>query len=70
MNHEELVREAEKLAKGMKPAQLIHRAFVYSYVANHELRIMMERISNLHKLVWSILMVLALTLVCRILFGI
>ena len=46
MDHDDLVREAEELAEGMKQAEKIDRAFVYSYVANHELRFLTELVER------------------------
>ena len=37
MDHDDLVKEAEELAQGKKTHDLALMAFIYSYVANHEL---------------------------------
>jgi len=47
---------------GKKVPELARMAFVYAYVANHELSMVMERLDGLTKLVWGILLALVLTL--------
>lgn len=53
--HDELIEEAEKLAASMKQADKIDRGFVYSFVANHELQILIERVYANTKLLWGLL---------------
>jgi len=60
--HDDLVKEGEGLAEGKKVPELARMAFVYAYVANHELSMVMERLDGLTKLVWGILLALVLTL--------
>ena len=62
MEHDDLVRQAEEMAEGKKPPELARLAFVYAYVANHELAMVMEKLAGLTKLVWGILLTLVLTL--------
>ena len=62
MEHDDLVRQAEKLAGDMKQAELARWGFIYSYVANHELVLVIEKLASLSKLVWGILLALVLTL--------
>ena len=62
MEHNDLVKEAEGLAEGKKTPELARLSFVYSYVANHELAMVIERLGGLTKLVWGILLALVLTL--------
>ena len=62
MEHDDLVKEAEALAEGKTKGELAKLAFVYSYVANHELAMVMEKLAGLTKLVWGILLALVLTL--------
>jgi len=38
MNHDALIEEARELARGKKTAELAEMAFIYAYVANHEVR--------------------------------
>lgn len=63
-SHEELIREAEKNAASMKQAEKIDRAYVHSYVANHELRLVVQAIDHLRdkvNLVWNFVMATAVT---------
>ena len=46
MDHDDLVKEAEELAEGMKQGEKIDRAFVYAYVANHELRFLADQVER------------------------
>jgi len=62
MEHNDLVKEAEQLAEGKTKGELAKLAFVYSYVANHELAMVIERLSSLSRLVWGILLALVLGL--------
>uniref|UniRef100_A0A6M3MBG4 Uncharacterized protein n=1 Tax=viral metagenome TaxID=1070528 RepID=A0A6M3MBG4_9ZZZZ len=62
MEHDDLVKEAEKLAEEKTKGELAKLAFVYAYVANHELVLVIEKLASLSKLVWGILLALVLTL--------
>jgi len=62
MDHDDLVKQAEELAEGKKGPELARMAFVYAYVGNHELAMVIERLSALSRLVWGILLALVLTL--------
>jgi len=62
MEHDDLVKEAEKLADAMEEPELARWGFIHSYVTNHELAMVIERLSSLSKLVWGILLALVLTL--------
>jgi hypothetical protein len=54
MNQDELRQEAEQLAKGKKTAELSRMAFVHAYVANHELRVVCERLDHLERIVYGV----------------
>jgi len=62
MEHDDLVKQGEELAEGKKVPELARMAFVYAYVGNHELAMVIERLSALSRLVWGILLALVLTL--------
>ena len=62
MDHDDLVKQAEDLAEGKKMPELARLAFVYAYVGNHEIAMVMERLSSLSRLVWGILLALVLGL--------
>jgi hypothetical protein len=62
MEHDDLVKQAEELAEGKEMPELARLAFVYAFVANHELALVMEKLGGLTKLVWGILLALVLTL--------
>jgi len=79
MEEDELRAEAEQLAKDKKPADLAKMAFVYSYVANHELRMLLDKLDWVReKLAWHDKLLLGIgaavlltvfTAVCKIIFG-
>lgn len=60
--HDELIEEAEKLAASMKQADKIDRGFVYSFVANHELQILIERVYANTKLLWGLLLTIVMAI--------
>ena len=60
--HDDLIKEAEKLAASMKQADKIDRGFVYSFVANHELQILIERVYANTKLLWGLLITIVVAL--------
>ena len=60
--HDELIEEAEKLAASMKQADKIDRGFVYSFVANHELQILIERVYANTKLLWGLLITIVVAI--------
>lgn len=62
MDHDDLVKQAEKLAEGKKVPELASLAFIYAYVVNHEMAMVMERLSSLSRLVWGVLLALVLGL--------
>ncbi|HUW95108.1 MAG TPA: hypothetical protein VMW58_04930 [Anaerolineae bacterium] len=62
MDHDDLVKQGEELAEGKKVPELAKMAFVYAYVGNHELAMVIERLSALSRLVWGILLALVLAL--------
>ena len=53
-NHKELIEEARELAKGKTTGELAEMAFVYSYVANHELRMVWGRLGSIEKIVLGV----------------
>lgn len=69
MNYDELKQEAEEMAEGRKTIDLARMAFVYSYIANQELRIVFERLGTLSKLVWGLLIVIVLWICKSVLIG-
>ena len=60
--HDDLIKEAEKLAASMKQADKIDRGFVYSFVANHELQILIERVYANTKLLWGLLITIVMAI--------
>ena len=54
MSHEQLLKEAEQLAKQLDREEKIDWAFKYSYIGNHELRLTIAELESLKKLVWGI----------------
>lgn len=64
--HDELIKEAEKLAASMKQADKIDRGFVYSFVANHELQILIERVYANTKLLWGLLITIVVAIALAI----
>lgn len=69
MDHDELVKEAEELAKGMKQGEMARQAFIFAYVANAELRAVWQELKHLRWLICSVLVVLVLGIVANILVG-
>jgi len=69
MDYDELKEQAEELAAGKDTNELARWAFIYAYIANHMSTLLSERITRQDKLLWSILVVLALGVVCNILIG-
>ena len=74
MDYEELKAEAEEFAKGRTTDELARWGFVHSYIANHMStdlalvvaamrEVLEERIASLHRLVWSVLIVIVLGVV-------
>jgi len=66
-NHDELLEEAKELAKGMKQGQKIEQSFVYSYVANHELRSIWQELKHLRWLICSAVLLMVFGVVANIL---
>jgi uncharacterized membrane protein len=66
-NHDELMEEAMGLAKNMKQGQKIEQAFIYAYVANHELRSVWQELKYLRWLICSAVLLMALGIVANIL---
>ena len=66
MDHDDLVKEAEELAKGMKQGEKIDCAFVYSYVANHELRFLGDQVARNKWLIIGVGVPILLTLVATL----
>ena len=62
MDHDDLVKEARQLSAKLTPEERSEESFIWGYVANHELRMVIERLASLTKLVWGILLALVLTL--------
>ena len=54
MNHKELIEEAKELAKGKTTGELAEMAFVYSYVANQELRMVWGRLGSMEKVILGV----------------
>lgn len=72
MNEDELKAEAEELAEDKKPADLARMAFVYSYVANHELRMVLNEMRWIKKMVLGIGATFIATVfgaVCKMIWG-
>ena len=66
-DHEQLIEEAEKLAKGMKQGEKIEQGFIYAYVANAELRALWQELKHLRWILSSVLVVLALGVLANLL---
>jgi hypothetical protein len=62
MGHEELLKEATELERCLSEKEKLSWAFRYSYMANHGLTLVIEKLEGLTKLVWGILLALVLTL--------
>jgi len=62
VGHDELVKEAERIAAKLTPEERSEQGYVWAYVANHELRMVIDKLAALTKLVWGILVALVLTL--------
>ena len=74
MDYDELKEQAEELAKGKSTDELARWGFIHSYIANHMStdlalvvaamrEVLEERIASLHRLVWSVLIVIVLGVV-------
>jgi len=74
MDYDELKTQAEEFAKGKTTDELARWGFVHSYIANHMStdlalvvaamrEVLEERIASLHRLVWSVLIVIVLGVV-------
>ena len=68
-SHDELIEEAKGLAKSMKQGKMIEQSFIYSYVANHEMRAIWQELKHLRWLICSVLVAVALGIVASILTG-
>jgi hypothetical protein len=62
MDHDDLVKEAQELEKSLSGEEKLSWAFRYSYVANQEMRVLIERLGSLTKLVWGVLIAIMLML--------
>lgn len=69
MDYDELKEQAEELAKNKGTDELAKWAFIYSYIANHTSTLLSERVENQRKLLWGILVTIALGVVANILIG-
>ena len=69
MDYDELKEQAEELAKGKTTDELARWGFIYAYVSNHMSTFLADQIKRQDKLLWSILIVIALGVVCNILIG-
>ena len=61
-SHDELLEQAKTLEKSLSDPDKLSWAFRYGYVANHELRLVIQQLKSLTKLVWGILIAIVLTL--------
>ena len=69
MNHKELIEEAKELAKGKTTGELAEMAFVYSYVANHELRMVWGRLGSMEKIVLGVGIAVITAIIVQIIRG-
>jgi len=69
MNHKELIEEARQLAKGKTTGELAEMAFVYSYVANHELRMVWGRLGTMEKVILGVGIAVITAVVVQIIRG-
>lgn len=63
--HDDLIKEAEELAAGMKQGEKINQGFIHSYVANHELQLVIQAIEHLRDKVnwiWNFVMATAIAI--------
>ena len=67
--YDDLKEQAEELAKGKDTDELARLGFIYAYVCNHMSCILEERLKNQGKLLWSILVVIALGVIANILLS-
>jgi len=62
VDHDGLIKEAEGIAAKLTAGERSEQGYIWAYVANHELRMVIEKLAALTKLVWGILLALVLTL--------
>ena len=62
MSYKKLRAEAEEMAKGKKTAQLAKMGFIYSYISNHEVRILFERVEANTKVLWGLLVTIVVAI--------
>ena len=60
--HDELKEQAEDMAKGKKTAELAKLGFIYSYISNHEVRILFERVEANTRVLWGLLITIVVAL--------
>lgn len=62
MSYKKLRAEAEEMAKGKKTAELAKLGFIYSYISNHEVRILFERVEANTKVLWGLLVTIVVAI--------
>ncbi len=67
MDHDELIEEAERIAEGMKQGEMIKQAFIFGYVANAELRSVLQELKHYRWILYSVLAVLAVAIIVNLL---
>lgn len=60
MSYKKLRAEAEEMAKGKDTVQLAKMGFIYSYISNHEVRILFERVEANTKVLWGLLITIVM----------
>ena len=64
--HDELKEQAEDMAKGKKTAELAKLGFIYSYISNHEVRILFERVEANTRVLWGLLVTIVVAIVLAV----
>ena len=67
--YDKFKEQAEDIAADKSTDDLAKLGFIYAYIANHMTTLLAEQIKRQDKLLWSILIVLAVGMVANILFG-
>ena len=61
-DYDKLKEQAEDMAKGKKTAELAKLGFIYSYISNHEVRILFERLEANTRVLWGLLVTIVVAI--------
>ena len=61
-DYDKLKEQAEEMAEGKKTAELAKLGFIYSYISNHEVRILFERVEANTKVLWGLLITIVVAI--------